>query len=97
MPRFAVFGAWEEDMEPERPFKQSKMKTEKLDKAIAVKEISSLVRDCPNVIAFGFYKGGKTAMITATDDAIYDRLGLAIAKMLQQLGREIEEEASKYE
>ncbi len=36
-------------------------------------------------------------MITATDDAIYDRLGLAIAKMLQQLGREIEEEASKYE
>ena len=73
------------------------MKTVKLDKAVAVKEISSLVRDCPNVIAFGFYKGGKTAMITATDDAIYDRLGLAIAKMLQQLGREIEEEASKYE
>lgn len=80
-----------------RPFKQSKMNTVKLDKAVAVNEISGLVRDCPNVIAFGFYKDGKTAMITATEDEIYDRLGLAIAKMLQQLGREIEEEASKYE
>ena len=73
------------------------MKTVKLDKAVAVNEISGLVRDCPNVIAFGFYKNGKTAMITATEDEIYDRLGLAIAKLLQQLGREIEEEASKYE
>lgn len=73
------------------------MNTVKLDKAVAVNEISGLVRDCPNVIAFGIYKDGKTAMITATEDEIYDRLGLAIAKMLQQLGREIEEEASKYE
>lgn len=71
------------------------MKTVKLEKAIAVDEISKLVLDCPNVIAFGFYPNGKTAMITATEDEIYDRLGLAIAKMPERLGREIEEEASK--
>ena len=45
---------------------------------------------------FGFRKNGDSALVTVTEDEIYDRLGQAMAKQLEILGKEIEEECKAY-
>ncbi len=71
------------------------MKTEKIDKDQARREAIDLLDGYENVLLFGFNKNGQSALVTVTEDEIYDKLGLAIAKQLELLAKEIEEECNE--
>lgn len=68
-------------------------KTEKIDKEQAKKDIISAVNEYDNVILLGFKKTGDATMITATEDEIYDKLGLAIVQFLNGLKEEVDKDA----
>ena len=67
----------------------------KLDKAEARKQITGLLDICDNVIAFGFMESGKVALLTCTEDEIYDKIALAMMHFLQQLAKEVEEDLAE--
>ena len=73
------------------------MKSEKIDREQARKDALRVLDEYENVLVFGFKRNGESALVGVTEDEVYDELGLAIAKMLEQLGREVEAEASFYE
>ena len=64
----------------------------KIDKEAAREQILGLLDTCDNVIAFGFMKDGKAALLTCTEDEIYDRLAVAMMTFLQRLAKEVEED-----
>ena len=66
---------------------------EKINREQARKDALRVLDEYENVLVFGFKKNGESALVGVTDDEIYDKLGLAIAKMLENLGREVEAEA----
>ena len=68
------------------------MEAEKISKEQARQDALRVLDEYENVLVFGFKKNGESALVGVTEDEIYDKLGLAIAKMLEQLGREVEEE-----
>ena len=72
------------------------METQKIDKETARKEALAMLDGFENIIMFGFRKNGDSALVTVTEDEIYDRLGQAMAKQLEILGKEIEEECKEY-
>ena len=65
---------------------------ENISKEQARKDIIDALDKYENVIAFGFKTNGEAAMIAATEDEIYDRLGLAIMRFLERIAKEIKEE-----
>lgn len=69
------------------------MEAEKINKEQARQDALRVLDEYENVLVFGFKKNGESAVVGVTEDEIYDKLGLAIAKMLEQLGREVEAEA----
>lgn len=66
---------------------------EKINREQARQDALRVLDEYENVLVFGFKKNGESALVGVTDDEIYDKLGLAIAKMLENLGREVEAEA----
>lgn len=69
------------------------METEKISKEQARKDALRVLDEYENVLVFGFKKNGESAVVGVTEDEIYDKLGLAIVKILEQLGKEVEAEA----
>lgn len=69
------------------------MEVEKINREQARQDALRVLDEYENVLVFGFKKNGESALVGVTEDEIYDKLGLAIAKMLEQLGREVEAEA----
>lgn len=69
------------------------MEAEKINREQARQDALRVLDEYENVLVFGFKKNGESALVGVTEDEIYDKLGLAIAKMLEQLGREVEAEA----
>ena len=69
------------------------MKSEKIDREQARQDALRVLDEYENVLVFGFKRNGQSALVGVTEDEIYDKLGLAIAKMLEQLGKEVEAEA----
>lgn len=65
---------------------------QKIDKKKAKKDIISALDEYENIILLGFKPTGEAALITATDDEIYDKLGLAIMVFLKGLAKEVEED-----
>lgn len=68
------------------------METEKISKEQARKDALRVLDEYENVLVFGFKKNGESAVVGVTEDEIYDKLGLAIVKILEQLGKEVEAE-----
>ena len=64
----------------------------KIDKKAAREQILGLLDTCDNVIAFSFMRDGKAALVTCTEDEIYDKLAVAIMRFLQRLAKEVEED-----
>ena len=69
------------------------MEHEKIDRERARKDALKVLDEYENVLVFGFKRNGQSALVGVTEDEIYDKLGLAIAKMLEKLGKEVEAEA----
>lgn len=69
------------------------MGTEKISKEQARQDALRVLDEYENVLVFGFKKNGESAVVGVTEDEIYDKLGLAIVKILEQLGKEVEAEA----
>lgn len=68
------------------------MEAEKINKEQARQDALRVLDEYENVLVFGFKKNGESAVVGVTEDEIYDKLGLAIVKILEQLGKEVEEE-----
>lgn len=66
---------------------------EKIDKEQAKKDALSMLDEYENVLVFGFKKNGQSALVTITEDEIYDKLGLAIASLLERIAKDVEKEA----
>jgi len=73
------------------------MKSEKIDREQARQDALRVLDEYENVLVFGFKRNGESALVGVTEDEVYDELGLAIAKMLEELGREVEAEAGFFE
>lgn len=58
----------------------------------AKKEIIAALDEFDNIIFFGFRKTGEACCLTKTNDAIYDKLALAITALLERTAREVEKE-----
>lgn len=69
------------------------MGAEKISKEQARQDALRVLDEYENVLVFGFKKNGESAVVGVTEDEIYDKLGLAIVKILEQLGKEVEAEA----
>lgn len=68
------------------------MGAEKISKEQARQDALRVLDEYENVLVFGFKKNGESAVVGVTEDEIYDKLGLAIVKILEQLGKEVEGE-----
>ena len=68
------------------------MGAEKISKEQARQDALRVLDEYENVLVFGFKKNGESAVVGVTEDEIYDKLGLAIVKILEQLGKEVEAE-----
>ena len=68
------------------------METEKISKEQARKDALRVLDEYENVLVFGFKKNGESVLVGVTEDEIFDKLGLAIVKILEQLGKEVEAE-----
>lgn len=68
------------------------MEAEKISKEQARQDALRVLDEYENVLVFGFKKNGESAVVGVTEDEIYDKLGLAIVKILEQLGKEVEAE-----
>ena len=66
---------------------------EKIDKEQAKQDALSMIDEYENVLVFGFKKNGQSALVTITEDEIYDKLGLAIVSLLERIAKEVEMEA----
>ena len=70
------------------------MEHEKIDREQARKDALKVLDEYENVLVFGFKRNGQSALVGVTEDEVYDKLGIAIATMLEKLGKEVEAEAS---
>lgn len=66
---------------------------EKIDNTQARKDAQRVLDEYENVLVFGFKKNGESVLVGVTEDEIFDKLGLAIQYMLEQMAKQVEAEA----
>ena len=69
------------------------METEKISKEQARQDALRVIDEYENVLVFGFKKNGESVLVGVTEDEIFDKLGLAIQYMLEQMAKQVEAEA----
>ena len=69
------------------------METEKISKEQARQDALRVLDEYENVLVFGFKKNGESVLVGVTEDEIFDKLGLAIQYMLEQMAKQVEAEA----
>lgn len=69
------------------------MGAEKISKEQARQDALRVLDEYENVLVFGFKKNGESVLVGVTEDEIFDKLGLAIQYMLEQMAKQVEAEA----